>query len=94
METLALDVVCKHFRVEHGAEALRTMSAQKSRLPSCNYRQRQKIEKLERLIAQLSPQNARLLSSHAHVLNQNTYIREYLKQAFRIVTQLNHMWLF
>ena len=91
METLALDVVCKHFRTEHGQEALRTMRAQKGRLSAVSYRQRQKIEKQERRIAQLTAQNARLLSSHAHVLNQNTSIRENLEQALRIVTQLNRL---
>ena len=91
METLALDVVCKHFRAEHGWEALRTMRAQKGRLSSCNYRQRQKLEKQERRIAQLTAQNARLISSHAHVLAQNGYIRDNLEQALRIVTQLNRL---
>ena len=89
--THALDIVCKHFRAEYGQEALRTMRAQKSRLSSCKYRQRQKIEKQEQRIAQLIAQNARLLSSHAHVLNQNTFIRDNLEQALRIVTQLNRM---
>ena len=91
MDTLALDVVCKHFRTEHGQQALRTMRAQKGRLSSANYRQRQKLEKQERRIAQLTAQNTRLLSSHAHVLNQNTFIRDNLEQALRIVTQLNRM---
>ena len=91
METLALDVVCNHFRAEHGQDALRTMRAQKGRLSSCNYRQRQKLEKQERRITQLTAQNARLLSSHAHVLAQNGYIRDNLEQALRIVTLLNRM---
>ena len=85
--TQALDVVCKHFRAEYGQEALRTVRAQKSRLSSCNYRQRQKIEKLERRIMQLTAQNARLLSSHAHILTQNALIQENLEQTLRIVTQ-------
>ena len=89
--TQALDVVCKHFRAEYGQEALRTMRAQKCRLSSCNYRQRQKIEKLERLIARLTAQSARLLTSHAHILTQNNHIRENLERTLRIVTQLNRM---
>ena len=89
--THALDIVCKHFRTEFGQEALRSMRAQKSRLSSCNYRQRQKIEKLERQIMHLTAQNNRLISSHADVLTQNALIRENLERTLRIVTQMNRM---
>ena len=87
----ALDVVCRHFRAEHRDDALRLMRSQKSKLSSCNYRLRQKIEKLEHEIANLTATHIRLVSSHANRMALNEHLFNTLKKALSCVVDMNRL---
>ena len=87
----ALDLVCRHFRAEHGDAAMRLMRSQKAKLSSANYRLRQKIEKLEAQNARLGEINDRLVSTHAKALESNEQIYHTLQKAIGHVIALNYL---
>ena len=86
-----LDLVCRHFRAEHGDAAMRLMRSQKSKLSSANYRLRQKIEKLEAQNARLGEINDRLVSTHAKALVANEEIYHVIQKAMTHVIALNYL---
>ena len=79
--TDVLEIVCKHFRVEYGTEAMAKLRREKNCLASQNYRLRKKIDLINLHIKNLLGRHDRLLSAHRKLVLQVHRARDSLSMA-------------